>query len=92
MSQTAKRLNGKKPPQLVCPHVEVCAAGPQQADIMASLGLVLERQEALENRVMAVLDRHHSLAESVTVLKEREAEWLRLLGQVEQAIKGGVRA
>ena len=91
----AKKTNGIKAEVVIsCPHSDVCAAPARQAELMASLdefsksvGMMLERQETLEARVMAVLGRHAELAETVTVWKQREEEWLRTLSNVEAGLR-----
>ena len=94
-SSTSKKPNGVKPTIVIaCPHSDVCQAPARQVELMASLdevskslGMVLEQQESLSERVLAVLGQHNRLAETVTVWKQREEEWLRLLGEVERKLQ-----
>lgn len=96
MTQTATKRNGRTA-TAVCRHSPNCEVVQTQKDLAAqiqafseTLGQSIEEIDGtlkvLTDRVTAVLTSHHKLAESVTVLRQREEEWLRLLGEVERRV------
>jgi hypothetical protein len=104
MSPT-KRLNGKKRPTTpACPHVEVCNAPTYHSEVMASIdelsrsvGMLLERHEQHTDRLHRLTSHMSDVSERLTVTAQREAEWIRTLGEMTRVLaalqpQGGVHA
>src|SRR5512139_2829478 len=100
--QVRKKVNGVKGVGSSCPHTEVCALPAAHTELMASLdalsasvGLLLERHEQHADRLLTITGHLADVASRQTATSQREAEWLRQLGEITRAVsalKGGSNA